>query len=110
MGWRLAREAQGDAFGLDRQGDAGTEARARRAGVFKRTRTCADLVGRQSASLMGVQLGNLAEWAAMRQRFMVRSGSMVLADAPSLARRFAGSRRPRIAAPRWGTSRSGSEA
>lgn len=42
--------------------------------MFKRTRTCADLVGRQGAGLMGVQLGSLAEWAAMRQRFMVRSG------------------------------------
>jgi len=59
---------------------------------------------------VGVQLGSLAEWAAMRQPFMVRSRSVVLADAPSLFRRFAGSRRPRIAAPRWGTSRSGSEA
>lgn len=39
--------------------------------VFKRTRTCADLVGQQSAGLMGVQFGRLAGRAAMRQRFMV---------------------------------------
>lgn len=109
MCWRLAREAQGDAFGLDREA-VQAQRHARGVPVFKRTRTCADLVGRQSAGLMGVQLGSLAEWAAMRQLFMVRSASMVLADAPSLVRRFAGSRRPRIAAPRWGTSRSGSEA
>jgi hypothetical protein len=65
MCWRRAREAQGDAFGLDRRSDAGTGARA---GACRCSSARGAPPGRPAERRpVGVQLGSLAEWAAMRQ-------------------------------------------
>lgn len=75
--------------------------RARRRVVFERTRTCADLEGQHGAGL-GVLARPSGQARCHAAAHLAINPAAFPADAPRVSRRFAGSRRPRIAAPQWG--------